>query len=447
MNAPHIHVAGVGGVGMSALAELLLARGYRVTGSDRTLDQGGTSEAVEILKAAGLRVVPQDGAALTTSTEALAVSTAIEADNPELLAAQRLNIRVVHRAALLAEQARGAKVVAITGTAGKTTVTALVGWLLEQAGFDPTVVNGGIVLDWRGQARLGNVRVGRSDWWVLEADESDRSLLNFHPAHAIITNISKDHFELDEVQRLFREFAAQVQGEIVAGPGVGAVIGRAVREPATAIVSTPDGWTFEHEGVRYVTGMPGRHNAENALLAVALCLRMGALPDRLRDALARFTGVHRRLEVTGTWRGARVIDDYAHNPAKIAASWRAVREGSRRVLGYWRPHGFAPLALMHDELVDALAGAMGPDDRLFVLPVFYAGGTAKRTIDAPDFVASLRARGLAAECVADYAALRARLDAETQTGDAILGMGARDPELPRFARRLATENGRRKTED
>ncbi|HMP75609.1 MAG TPA: Mur ligase domain-containing protein [Kiritimatiellia bacterium] len=434
---PHIHVAGVGGVGMSALAELLLARGYRVTGSDRTLDQGGASEAVETLKAAGLVVVPQDGLALTAATQALAVSTAIESDNPELLAARRLNVRVVHRAALLAEQASGAKVIAITGTAGKTTVTALVGWLLEQAGFDPTVVNGGIILDWRGPARLGNVRVGKSGWWVLEADESDRSLLNFHPAHAVITNISKDHFELDEVHRLFRAFAAQVQGDIVGGPGVGAVVGRSVLEPAAAIAHSADGWTFDIDGTRYCTRMPGRHNAENALLAITLCLRMGAAPELLRDALARFGGVHRRLEVVGEFRGARVIDDYAHNPAKIAASWRAVGENARRVLGYWRPHGFAPLALMHDELVAALAGAMGPDDRIFVLPVFYAGGTAKRVIDAPDFVAALRARGLAAECVPDYAVLRARLDAETQPGDAILGMGARDPELPRFARSLA----------
>ena len=229
----------------------------------------------------------------------------------------------------------------------------------------------------------------------------------------------------------------QVRGDLVGGPGVGAIVGRAVLEPASTFTHTAEGWAFAFDGTRYTTRMPGRHNAENALLAVALCRRLGAAPDRLRDALARFTGVHRRLEVAGSFRGAPVIDDYAHNPAKIAASWRAVREQAHRVLGYWRPHGFAPLALMHDELVAALAGALGPDDRLFVLPVFYAGGTAKRVIDAPDFVAALRARGLAAECVPDYAALRARLAAEAQPGDAILGMGARDPELPRFARSLA----------
>lgn len=434
---PHVHVAGVGGVGMSALAELLLATGCDVSGSDRTVDQGGKSEAVETLRAAGLRLTPQDGSAITAATKALAVSTAIESDNPELLAARRLNVEVVHRAALLARLSAGKRVVAITGTAGKTTVTALVGYLLEQSGFDPTVVNGGIILNWRSSSRLGNVRVGKSDLWILEADESDRSLLQFHPAHAIITNISKDHFELEEVQTLFRQFAAQVSGFVVAGSGVGKVIGRSTIEPPIELDRDKEGWAFTHEGTRFAPLMPGWHNAENAKLAVILCRKLGADLGALQSALARFGGVHRRLEMLGRFKGARVIDDYAHNPAKIAASWLAAAETSERVLGYWRPHGFAPLALMHEELVEALAGVMRPRDRLFVLPVYYAGGTAKRSMDSGDFVAALNERGLAAELVADYPALRVRLDAEAAYTSTILGMGARDPELPRFARQLA----------
>lgn len=427
---------------MSALAEALLALGYVVSGSDRTLDQGGDSEAVAALQRAGLRVTPQDGSAITAATRALAVSTAIESDNPELLAAQRLGVEIVHRAALLARLADSKCVIAITGTAGKTTVTALVGWLLEQAGFDPSVVNGGIVLNWRGPARLGNVRIGTSDWWVLEADESDRSLLNFHPAHALITNISKDHFELDEVRDLFRRFAAQVRGSLVAGPAVAEHLDRPVVEPKFRIERAGTTWRIAYEGEWLDSPMPGRHNAENAALAVALCRELGAPLDVLREALPRFRGVHRRLEVVGSFRDARVIDDYAHNPAKLAASWRAAAEGSPRVLGWWRPHGFAPLALMHDELVDSFAKTLRPNDRLFVLPVFYAGGTAKRSVTSDDFVSALRARAVAAELASDYAALRARLDAETQPGDTLLGMGARDPELPRFARALAQREGR-----
>ncbi|MCS6770625.1 MAG: Mur ligase domain-containing protein [Kiritimatiellae bacterium] len=435
---PHIHIAGVGGVGMSALAEALLALGYDVSGSDRTMDQGGDSEAVAILKRAGLRLAPQDGSALTPNTYALAVSTAIESDNPELLAARRLGIEVVHRAAMLARLASGKDVVAITGTAGKTTVTALVGWLLEQAGFDPTVVNGGIVLNWRGPARLGNVRIGRSNWWVIEADESDRSLLNFHPAHALITNASKDHFELAEVQALFQRFAAQVRGTVVAGPGVAHFLGRPAIEPVYEIARRDSCWLIRYRGCHFETAMPGRHNAENAALAIALCDALGAPLERLHAALPSFRGVHRRLEVVGLFRGARVIDDYAHNPAKMAASWRAAAEGANRVIGWWRPHGFAPLALMMSELVEALAKALRPTDRFFVLPVFYAGGTVRRTVTSEDFVAALRARGVDAELVETYSELRKRIDAETRPGDVLLGMGARDPELPRFARSLVS---------
>lgn len=436
---PHVHVVGVGGVGMSALAEALLAQGYQVTGSDRSLDQGLTLEATDVLKAAGVELVRQDGSAVTPRTAAVAVSTAIEAGNPDTDAARRCGVELVHRAALLARLAQGKRLVAITGTAGKTTVTAMVGHLLEQAGLDPTVVNGGVVLNWRGPARLGNVRIGRSDLWVLEADESDRSLLHFHPEVAVITNVSKDHFELAEVASLFRAFAGQVRGDVIAGEGVGELLGIRTLEPRVPAARAGRDWAFTYEGVGFRTALPGRHNAENAVLAVALCHRLGADVERLRDALASFRGVHRRLEVVGERGGARVMDDYAHNPAKLAASWRAAAETAERVHGYWRPHGYGPLALMKDDLVEAFAGVCRTGDRLFILPVYYAGGTASKTVTSEDLVRDLKARGVPAEFASNYAALERVLRSDWQAGDTVLGMGARDPELPRFARQLAGE--------
>ena len=433
---PHIHVSGVAGVGMSALAEVLLDQGWRVTGSDRSHDQGLELDVLRKLQRQGVTLVPQDGAALTPQTKALAVSTAIEGDNPEVAAANRLGVEIVHRAEMLARLAAGQRVVAVTGTAGKTTITALLGFLLEQAGLDPTVVNGGIVLDWAAPDRLGNVRRGGSDLWVLEADESDRSLLRFHPEHAILSNVSKDHFELPEVEALFRAFAGQVSGTLVAGRGVGAGLGLVTREVAIEPAIRDGRWTFSWAGRAFVVALPGRHNAENAALAVAMCEVLGADLDRVAGALPRFRGVHRRLERVGERNGVVLYDDYAHNPAKLAASWRAVAETARHVHGYWRPHGFGPLALMKDELTDAFVSVCKPGDRLYLLPVFYAGGTANKTITSEDFAALLRARGVAAEAVPDYGVLAERLTA-ARPGDAILGMGARDPELPLFARRLA----------
>ena len=271
---------------------------------------------------------------------------------------------------------------------------------------------------------------------MLEADESDRSLLRFHPEHAILSNVSKDHFELAEVQRLFRTFAGQVRGTIVAGPGVGS----SLDIKTTRVEIDPqlvDGrWSFLWAGRDFLVKLPGRHNAENAALAVAMCEVLGVDLDRVAEGLPRFRGVHRRLERVGERNGVAIIDDYAHNPAKIAASWRAVAETAAHVHGYWRPHGFGPLALMKEELADAFAQVCRAGDRLYLLPVYYAGGTANQTITSDEFAARLRARGVAAEAVPDYAVLAERL-AAAGPGDAILGMGARDPELPLFARRLA----------
>lgn len=432
------HISGVGGVGMSALAELLLALGHEVSGSDRSLDQGHSLEHVTRLKRSGLQLHPQDGSALDGSVAMLAVSTAIEGDNPEIAAAQRLGVEIVHRAEVIARLAANRRVIAIAGTAGKTTTTALTGWLLEQAGLDPTVVNGGTVLNWTDADRPGNVRAGRGPIWVVEVDESDRSLLRFHPEAAAILNMSKDHFELDEVIQLFGLFASQVRGTLLGGPGVREVLGPRVTSVLPDVRREGQGWTFDLAAHRFSVPLIGRHNAENACMAVHLCMAAGADPARLAEALPRFRGVGRRLELVGTRGGVRVIDDYAHNPAKMAASWRAVQEDGSRVLGIWRPHGFGPLKLMKDELRAALKSVMRPGDRLHVLPVFYAGGTANRTVSSDAWVGELQADGIDAVLVNDYAGLEARLLAAVRPGDAILGMGARDPELPSFARRLVT---------
>ena len=438
MNRGCYHISGVAGVGMSALAELLIGLGCDVSGSDRSFDQGHRLDVLEKLQRMGLKLLPQDGSAISPTTAALLVSTAIEDTNPEVAAAKKLGVEIIHRAEMLARLARGSKLVTITGTAGKTTVTALTGWLLEQCGCDPMVVNGGVVLNWASENRVGNVRIGKSNLWVLEADESDRSLLRFDPQFAAITNVSKDHFELGEVVALFREFAAKVKNPVLCGAGVSGQLGIAGADAEFRPVKKETAWSFEYAGISFDVPLVGRHNAENAFMAVRICEVLGCDLEKIRKVLPDFRGVGRRLELVGEVRGVRVIDDYAHNPAKIAASWRAVAETSRRIFGFWRPHGFGPLALMKDELAGALKSAMQPGDKFFVLPVFYAGGTAKKTITSEDWAVQLQQFGIAAKFVSDCDALEKEL-ATARRGDAILGMGARDPELPKFARRLLRE--------
>jgi len=431
----HFHVVGIAGVGMSALAQALLNAGHAVSGSDRFLDQGRENMAVlETLRRAGARLLPQDGAGVTAHTTAVVVSTAIEADNPDLAAAQKLGVPVRHRSELLAELVAGKQLLAIAGTAGKTTTTALVGHLLVELGADPSVVNGGVVLGWQRPDALGSARKGRDGLWVLETDESDRSLLRFAPDWAIITNISKDHFELDEVVALFRRFAAQVRTGIVCGPGVAALL----RGHTSAILHSPSAILHSSSALhRYPSALPGRHNAENVLLAATLCEQLGYAPERIRATLTNFQGIHRRLEKAGERGGVTVFDDYAHNPAKIAAACAAVQPAQGRLFAVWRPHGFGPLKLMLGELAAAFAGVLRPQDAALLLPVFYAGGTTSAALNSDALVAALVARGVAAELAPDYAALEARLRAAARPGDVVLIMGARDPDLPLCARRLA----------
>jgi UDP-N-acetylmuramate--alanine ligase len=426
---------GIAGVGMSALAQALLNAGHAVSGSDRFLDQGRENLGVlETLRRAGAKLFPQDGSGVTAHTTAVVVSTAIEADNPDLAAAQTFGVPVRHRSELLVELVAGQQLLAIAGTAGKTTTTALVGHLLVELGADPSVVNGGVALGWQRPDALGSARKGRADLWVLETDESDRSLLRFAPDWAIVTNISKDHFELDQVVALFRQFAVQVRTGIVCGPGVAALLRGHTAAKLVELAATrplPLG--------PLPAALPGRHNAENALLAATLCERLGYAPEAIRAALATFQGVQRRLERVGACDGVTFFDDYAHNPAKMAAACAAVQPERGRLFAVWRPHGFGPLKLMLGELTDALAGVLRPQDAVLLLPVFYAGGTTSSALNSDALVDALVARGVAAELAPDYAALEARLRAALRPGDVVLVMGARDPDLPLFARRLAAQ--------
>ncbi|NLB66430.1 MAG: hypothetical protein GX803_08175 [Lentisphaerae bacterium] len=437
----HIHLAGVGGVGMSALAQALLWGHERVTGSDRLYDREAGLPIWAALEAAGVELVPQDGAAVDGRTAGVVYSTAIEEDNADLVAARRWGVPLRHRAEVLAELTRGRRLLAVAGTAGKTTTTGMLGWALEQLGADPTVVNGGALVDWTAPDRLGNARRGHPDGlWVIETDESDRSLLHFRPAWSILTNISQDHFELAEVEALFRRYAAGVGEGLVCGEGVGAVLGEMsarVVEVGVDPVAVGGGHEVAWRGERLTVPQPGAHNALNAAMAAELCAQLGYEPAEVARVLARFGGIQRRLERVDGGGPVRVFDDYGHNPAKLAAAWSALAVGGGRVLGVWRPHGYGPLRAMLEPLAEALAGACRPQDRLWLLPVYDAGGTADRSIFSADLARLVRERGVAVELVETHELVAEQMLAEARAGDTVLVMGARDPHLPAFAREMA----------
>jgi UDP-N-acetylmuramate--alanine ligase len=447
----HYHLVGIGGVGMSALAQALLDAGATVSGSDRLLDRGDATDTLQRLAAQGVALHAQDGSGVAPGTAGLVISTAIEPDNPDLARARSLGVPVAHRAEALARLVADQRLIAVTGTCGKSTVTAMAGWMLAGCGLDPAVVNGAAVVGWDGGGRLGSVRRGAGAWAVIEADESDRSLLAFSPEHAVITNASADHFALPETLALFEQFRGRVRGTVIDGarnpePGTrNPESGTRSPEPGTRSPEPEGlelfGWSgrFVLEGVEFAVPAPGRHNVWNAWHAARAARLTGAPAEGLAAALRTFRGVERRLQRVGARHGAAVIDDYAHNPEKLSAAWRTLSGAFPRVCAVWRPHGFGPLRNMMDALVSAFVSVCRPCDMLLLLPVYDAGGTADRSVSSGQLHARLEAAGVRCRLVADLEEAGAALEAAAAPGTALVTFGARDPGLPRLARRLAEE--------
>ena len=423
----HAHFVGVAGVGMSAVAQAAVGCGWRVTGSDRFLDTGDRLPVLDQLSASGIELCAQDGRAASCA-DVVVTSTAIEAGNPDVKGAELGGCEQLHRSEMLARLCAGRELYAVAGTSGKSTVTAMLGYVLEGLGLDPFVVNGALVVDWMRTDRVGNVRAG-SGPCVIEADESDRSLINYHPAAAVVTNISSDHFSAAEAERLFRQFASQVSG-----PVVGA-LGEPIEADNVEVLGL-GGCRFCYRGHWVGLRVPGVHNVQNACRTLELCEALGLNLSEAIERLGSFRGVHRRLERLGERAGYVVIDDYGHNPAKIAAAWDAVAPWSSPVIGVWRPHGYGPLRVMMDELVALFSRVCRAGDRLLVLPVYDAGGTADRSVQSATLVSRLQAAGVEAVACASYDEVVAESLPHLTEGACALVMGARDPHLPELGRRL-----------
>ncbi len=439
------HFSGIAGSGMSALAQFLALGGRQVTGSDRSFDRGERPEAQSHLARLGIGIHPQDGSGLGPDCQALVVSTAIEDSVPEVQEARRRGIPLLHRSELLADLVASHRTVAITGTSGKSTTTAMVFELLRGAGRDPSLITGGDLRALQAQGLWGNAWRGRSDLLVIEADESDGTVVRYHPAVGVVLNLQRDHKEPEVVLEMFRRFQLQCREAFVVGEGeplrefqsqaVVTGLGPKAYVPPEDLVLGPQGSSFRLEGVSFTLPCPGRHNVENALAALATCRVLGVPLGDLVEPLARFQGVGRRFQVLGTHRGVTVVDDFAHNPAKVAAALATAQLQAPRVLAVFQPHGFGPLRFMRQELVDVLCAGLRPQDRVWMLEVFYAGGTAERTLTSHEVVDDLVARGAAAAWV-DRSHLAETLAVEAQAGDLILLMGARDPSLGELAMKL-----------
>lgn len=414
---------------MSALAQALIDNGAEVSGSDRLLDSGDSTPVLDCLRKQGVALYPQDGSGVGLSVGRVVISTAIESDNPDVVKAAQLNIPVEHRSSALNRVVSGHELVAVTGTCGKSSVTAMLGVVLEGCGFDPLVVNGAAVTGWDdGGRRIGSVRSG-SGIAVIEADESDKSLMTFTPDHAVITNASADHFDLQETLRLFDDFRKRVSGHIVDG----------LNEPSgdeSCNLSALTG-SFVYNDHEYIVPVPGAHNVQNARHAVRMALALGAAPGNIIAALKAYKGVERRLQITGRCGNSVVVDDYAHNPEKISAAWQTLSGAFKGgVCALWRPHGYAPLRKMMDSLVEMFSSVCGKQDRLLLLPVYDAGGTAARDVSSEDLAFKLARKGVTVELINDLEQAEQRMRQLSPEFGVLVCFGARDPGLPELASRL-----------
>ena len=444
------HFVGIGGIGMSALAQIIKSQGHFVSGSDRRNDKKQTPEIFHKLESQGIRLYPQDGTRIEGDIDFIVISSAVEEDNPDLKIAVQRNIRTVKRSELLGSLFNNKHGIAIGGSNGKTTVCGMTSWVLDKAGYDPTVVSGGYVKDYITDTSLGNARFGSSEIIVIEADESDGSLITYTPKVSVITDLSKDHKTVEELGDLFSIFASNTSGTVIINEGCSRFVringrhkkvirygeSREADVRVSQISCTPFGSRFEMNGNVFEINIPGLYNIFNALAAIAVAQTEGISDKEINEALKLFKGTKRRMEIVGEKNGIKVIDDYAHNPKKIQAAIDAARLSSERLIVVFQPHGYGPTEFLRDEFISAFAGKLLPADTLYMPEVFFAGGTAHKRISSNEIIEELKDKGVNAFFVPEREEIITEIKRRAIPNDSILVMGARDDSLTDLCRAI-----------
>ncbi|GLK48355.1 UDP-N-acetylmuramate--L-alanine ligase [Brevundimonas intermedia] len=446
---------GIGGSGMLPLALIVQAQGHRIEGSDRALDQGRTPEKFDWLRAHGVTLHPQDGSGVTRAAQTVVATGAIEETVPDIGAARRVGAVIKTRPQLLSQRFNAAPTsVGVAGTSGKSTITGMIAWILSQTDRNPTVVNGAVMKNFADADHpFASALVGGPDLFVAEVDESDGSIAGYDPTVAVVSNISLDHKSMEELRDLFGGFTGRATTAVLnldnpetaalaqtlpADRAITFALGEEKADlSAHDLLPLPTGMKFRLiEGwseYDVVLNVPGAHNVANALAALGATKALSVPTSQAVKALESFAGIRRRMEVVGTVNDITVIDDFAHNPDKIAATLKTLHAFDGRLLILFQPHGFGPLKLMRQEFIDGFAGLMRPDDVLLMPEPVYYGGTTDRSVGSEDIASGVRGAGRQAEALPDRAACGDRIVEMAQPGDRIIVMGARDDTLSSFA--------------
>lgn len=443
----NVFFIGVAGVGMSAIAQYLAGIDKRVSGSDRYFKENEYNETREKLEADRIQCFLQNGEGITEKTDLVVVSTAIEDSVFEVQKAKQLNIPIIKRSELLAMIAKSKKTIAVGGTSGKSTTSAMLFDILDNAGLEPSIISGAGLVSIIRSGKIGNAKVGKGEWLVIEADESDGSIVQYEPEIGLLLNVDKDHQEIDELMQIFGIFKKNSKTFIVnQSNALAKLLSQNMAQDFSSDENSGAGYVatdFKQEGfsikfkiqhAAFEINCIGHHNMENALAAVAVANQIGVSLQACSSALKNYEGIYRRNQVLGNKQGIWVIDDYAHNPVKCAAAIRACQPVADKVVAWFQPHGYGPTRFLRTDFVKEIAAALRPQDEIWMSEIFYAGGTAIKDISANDLIKDIKALGKNAFFVEDRKLLVESVRPHLSANSVLLLMGARDPGLEAFSR-------------
>ncbi len=435
---------GIAGVGMSAIAQYLNDTGDYIYGSDRLFVKNPNHVIRQKLEAENIKTYKQGEAVLDKDTDFVVVSTAIEKSVPEYQMAIDLNIPIIHRSEMLKKITQSKKTIAIAGTSGKSSTTAMLYTILDENNFSPSMLNGSGLVSLQEKQKIGNSAVGQGDWLVIEADESDGSLINYTPEIGVILNIDRDHKEYDELKKIFAQFGSQTTEQLI--------VNQSNRRSAELsnnskfdfgtdktnfcaknVIQQRNGLYFSINNVQFFIPAIGLHNVENATCAIAVANYLGIDLENIAKALKKYKGIERRMQIVDIQNDTIFIDDYAHNPTKIKSAIKSAQVLGNRVFAFFQPHGFTPLKFMKDELIENLKQIMRKDDEFYLADVFYAGGTVSKTITSVDVVAEMQNNNISAHFLKERNNFATEISEKLQPNDVVLMMGARDPSLKEFS--------------
>lgn len=443
---------GIAGVGMSAIAQYLKGTGKNVSGSDRFFVPGEYNEVKEKLLAEGIGCFVQNGEGITADTDLIVVSTAIEDTVMEVQKAKQLKIPIIRRSELLSIIAASKKTIAVGGTSGKSTTSAMLFDILEYAGLQPSIISGAGLISIIKGGKIGNAKVGGGEWLVIEADESDGSIVQYKPEIGLLLNVDKDHQEIDELMSLFGTFRNNSKKFVVnQSHPLSRQLSQDKKHDFSTDAAVDAGYiasgfsqqgleiSFTINGVFFSLQVVGKHNMENALAASAVASQIGVELSISAAALKNYEGIYRRHQVLGNKHGVWLIDDYGHNPVKCAAAIAACQPIAPKVIAWFQPHGYKPTKFLRDDFVKEIGNVLRSDDEIWMSEIYYAGGTAVKDISASDLISDLKAQGKSAFFVADRNEFLSTARAHLTNDCVILLMAARDPSLEQFAQQVWNE--------